>query len=246
MSYLKHKPGSIEEIVSKLRPEDSEYQAKFKKELDKAGKGIGAMSPKEKKDFFNKIDKMHKAKNEMTAAQKKLPPALQKAIKDKEQKEELNQDDKKVVNKVKDMLKGASAKHAAQAKMLDKAVKTEDLDNKDANAVKGVLKGLKKATQLHTKQANTLSKALKSEADAKGDEINKGKMDRVKNDGEKKIVDPKPSLKAVAKTVKEMMRKKKDDVATMADTEKEKEKKTTLVGSKKTPVDTKPEVEYKN
>ena len=246
MTYLKHKPGSIEEIVSKLRPEDSDYQAKFKKELDKAGKGIGAMSPKEKKDFFNKIDKMHKAKNEMTAAQKKLPPALQKAIKDKEQKEELNQDDKKVVNKVKAMLKGASAKHAAQAKMLDKAVKTEDLDNKDANAVKGVLKGLKKATQLHTKQADTLSKALKSEADAKGDEINKGKLDRVKNDGEKKIVDPKPSLKAVAKTVKEMMRKKKDDVATMADTEKEKEKKTTLVGSKKTPVDTKPEVEYKN
>ena len=130
--------------------------------------------------------------------------------------------------------------------MLDKAVNTEDLDNKDANAVKGVLKGLKKATQLHTKQADTLSKALKSEADAKGDDINQGKMDRVKK-GEKDLVDPKPSLKAVAKTVKEMMRKKKDDVATMADTEKEKEaKKTTLVGSKKTPVDTKPEVEYKN
>ena len=55
MTYLKHKPGSVEEIVSKLRPEDSDYQAKFKKELDKAGKGIGAMSPKEKKDFFNKI-----------------------------------------------------------------------------------------------------------------------------------------------------------------------------------------------
>ena len=245
MTYLKHKPGSIEEIAAKMKPEDSDYQAKFKKELEKAGKGIGAMTPKEKKDFFNKIDKMHKAKDEMTAAQKKLPPALQKAIKDKEQKEELNQDDKKVVNKVKDMLKGASAKHAAQAKMLDKAVKTEDLDNKDANAVKGVLKGLKKATQLHTKQADTLSKALKSEADAKGDEINQGKMDRVKK-GEKDLVDPKPSIKSVAKTVKEMMRKKKDDVATMADTEKEKEKKTTLVGSKKTPVDTKPEVEYKN
>ena len=29
------------------------------------------------------------------------------------------------MNKVKDMLKGASAKHAAQAKMLDKAMKTE-------------------------------------------------------------------------------------------------------------------------
>ena len=210
MTYLKHKPGSVEEIVSKLRPEDSDYQAKFKKELDKAGKGIGAMSPKEKKDFFNKIDKMHKAKNEMTAAQKKLPPALQKAIKDKEQKEELNKDDKKVVTKVKDMLKKASQAHAGQAKELDKAMKTEK--------------------------------------DNYGNEINKAKHAAYKDPkkGEHEPVDPKPSLKAVAKTVKEMMRKKKDDVATMADTEKEKEKKTTLVGSKKTPVDTKPEVEYKN
>ena len=208
--YLNTKPGSVEEIVSNMSKnirQDSAYQDMFKKELEKAGKGIGAMSPKEKKDFFNKIDKMHKAKNEITAAQKKLPPALQKAIKDKEQKEELNQDDKKVVNKVKAMLKGASAKHAAQAKMLDKAMKTE--------------------------------------ADTKGNEINQGKMNRVKK-GEKDLVDPKPSLKAVAKTVKEMMRKKKDDVATMADTEKDKEKKTTLVGSKKTSVDTKPEIEYKN
>ena len=43
-----------------------------------------------------------------------------------------------------------------------------------------------------------------------------------------------------------MMRRKKDDTSTMADTEKEKEKKTTLVGSKKTPIDTKPEIEFKN
>ena len=208
--YLNTKPGSVEEVVSNMSKnirQDSAYQDMFKKELEKAGKGIASMSDKEKKDFFNKIDKMHKAKNEMTAAQKKLPPALQKAIKDKEQKEELNQDDKKVVTKVKDMLKKASQAHAGQAKELDKAMKTE--------------------------------------ADTKGNEINQGKMDRVKK-GEKDLVDPKPSLKSVAKTVKEMMRKKKDDVATMADTEKEKEKKTTLVGSKKTPVDTKPEVEYKN
>ena len=209
-NYLKHKPGSIEEIVSKLRPEDSEYQAKFKKELDKAGKGIGAMSPKEKKDFFNKIDKMHKAKSEMTDAQKKLPPALQKAIKDKEQKEELNKDDESAVKKVKDMLKKASQAHAGQAKELDKAMKSETTD-------------------------------------AKADNINQGKLDRVKK-GEKDLVDPKPAMKAVAKTVKEMMRRKKDDTATMADTEKEKskDKKTTLVGSKKTPIDTKPEIEFKN
>ena len=191
--YLNTKPGSVEEIVSNMSKnirQDSAYQDMFKKELEKAGKGIGAMSPKEKKDFFNKIDAMYKAPNEKP-----------------EQKEELNKDDKKVVTKVKDMLKKASQAHAGQAKELDKAMKTE--------------------------------------ADTKGNEINKSKLDRVKK-GEKDLVDPKPSLKSVAKTVKEMMRKKKDDVATMADTEKEKEKKTTLVGSKKTPVDTKPEVEYKN
>ena len=208
MTYLKHKPGSIEEIASKMKPEDSDYQAKFKKELDKAGKGIASMSDKEKKDFFNKIDKMHKAKNEMTAAQKKLPPALQKAIKDKEQKEELNQDDKSVVKKVKDMLKGASAKHAAQAKMLDKAMKNEGLDDKDTKAVKDGVKGLKGAVAAHGQQVKKLDKALKSEADTKGNEINKSKLDRVKK-GEKDLVDPKPSLKAVAKTVKEMMRKRK-------------------------------------
>ena len=39
--------------------------------------------------------------------------------------EDLNQDDEKVIKKVKDMLKGASAKHAAQAKMIDKALKNE-------------------------------------------------------------------------------------------------------------------------
>ena len=178
MTYLKHKPGSVEEIVSKLRPEDSDYQAKFKKELDKAGKGIGAMSPKEKKDFFNKIDKMHKAKNEMTAAQKKLPPALQKAIKDKEQK--------------------------------------EDLDKGDEKTIKPIIKQLKKSVIAHDKQAKTLEKDISDEK--------------------------------ATKTVKEMMRRKKDDTGTMADTEKEKskDKKTTLVGSKKTPIDTKPEIEFKN
>ena len=102
-----------------------------------------------------------------------------------------------------------------------------------------------KESKAHAGQAKELDKAMKTERYANGNEINQGKMDRVKK-GENKPVDPKPSLKSVAKTVKEMMKKKKDDVATMADTEKEKEKKTTLVGSKKTPVDTKPEVEYKN
>ena len=103
--YLNTKPGSVEEAVANMNKalrQDGAYQDMFKKELDKAGKGIGSMSPKEKKDFFNKIDSKYKAKNE-----------------------DLNSKDASVVNKVKDMLKGASAKHAAQAKMLDKAMKTE-------------------------------------------------------------------------------------------------------------------------
>src|SRR6056300_1062745 len=66
MSYLKHKPGSIEELManeaSKLN--ENAYQDMFKKELDKAGKGIGSMTPAEKKAFFNKIDDKYKAKNE--------------------------------------------------------------------------------------------------------------------------------------------------------------------------------------
>ena len=66
-NYLKHKPGSIEEVIAKQTSsyrEDSGYQKMFKKELDKAGKGIGSMSPAEKKAFFNKIDKKYSAKDE--------------------------------------------------------------------------------------------------------------------------------------------------------------------------------------
>ena len=66
MGYLKHKPGSIEELVAKQDSykEDSGYQKMFKKELEKAGKGIGSMTPAEKKTFFNKIDKKYSAKDE--------------------------------------------------------------------------------------------------------------------------------------------------------------------------------------
>ena len=67
MSYLQKKPGSLEAVIesqtNKFR-EDSGYQKMFRKELDKAGKGIGSMSPAEKKAFFNKIDKKYTAKDE--------------------------------------------------------------------------------------------------------------------------------------------------------------------------------------
>ena len=103
--YLNTKPGSVEEVVANMNKalrQDGAYQDMFKKELDKAGKGIGSMSPKEKKDFFNKIDSKYKAKSE-----------------------DLNSKDTSVVKKVMTKLKGASQAHAGQAKDLEKAMKSE-------------------------------------------------------------------------------------------------------------------------
>ena len=143
--YLEIKPGSISETIKRL---SDDYQAVFKAELEKAGKGLAQMTDAEKKAFFNKIDKMHNAKSEeapakklddtnstmvvkpgapagqekviripkekladykskgyveaesyipeakkideLTAGQKKLPPALQKAIKAKEKSESVD------------------------------------------------------------------------------------------------------------------------------------------------------------
>ena len=110
--YLQSRPGSIEEVAANLSKfaTESEYQAMFKKELEKAGKGIGAMTPAEKKAFFNKIDNKYKAKNEavdnpyavgMAAAMKQTgdkPPLKKSTITkahdiaksiEKDQKEEL-------------------------------------------------------------------------------------------------------------------------------------------------------------
>src|SRR6056300_687883 len=64
--YLQTKPGSIEELAAKMssKVNEGEYQQLFKKELEKAGKGVGAMTPKEKSAFFSKIDSKYKAKDE--------------------------------------------------------------------------------------------------------------------------------------------------------------------------------------
>ena len=92
MSYLKHKPGSIEEMMANKakKMEDSGYQKMFKKELDKAGKGIGSMSPKEKKDFFNKIDSKYKAKDEGFASDAQRKAAFASGYKAKDKKEDLD------------------------------------------------------------------------------------------------------------------------------------------------------------
>ena len=99
MSYLKHKPGSIEEMMANnaKKLNDNAYQQMFKKELDKAGKGIGSMSPKEKKDFFNKIDSKYKAKDEGFASDAQRKAAFASGYKEKgDKKEDLNKDDSKI------------------------------------------------------------------------------------------------------------------------------------------------------
>jgi len=80
-------------IVREAMIEENEYQEFFKKALEKAGKSIPQMSDEEKKAFFNKIETTWKGRgqkkeqvSELTAAQKKLPHALQKAIEKKEKK----------------------------------------------------------------------------------------------------------------------------------------------------------------
>ena len=165
--YLNTKPGSVEEVVANMNKnlrQDGAYQDMFKKELDKAGKGIGSMSPKEKKDFFNKIDSKYKAKNEITAAQKKLPPALQKAIKDKEQKEDLDNKDKSVVKDVVSALKKATKAHSGQAKDLEKAMKSEADQHGDEINQKKLDK-----VKADKKIADSGSKATKVETEPKVD-----------------------------------------------------------------------------
>ena len=61
----------LKELVKEVMKEESEYQAFFKKALEKAGKSITQMSDDEKKAFFNKIDAAWSGKGEKNEAKKK-------------------------------------------------------------------------------------------------------------------------------------------------------------------------------
>ena len=93
--YLKTKEGSIEDLAKQMQNKvlESDYQDKFKKALDKEGKPLGQMTGAEKKSFFNKVDKMHKGKNE----EKDIPKGHHKMpdgtiMKDSEHKKEVKED----------------------------------------------------------------------------------------------------------------------------------------------------------
>jgi hypothetical protein len=54
----------LKELVKEVMVEENEYQAFFKKALEKAGKGINDMSDEEKKAFFDKVDTAWNGKGE--------------------------------------------------------------------------------------------------------------------------------------------------------------------------------------
>ena len=56
--------NQLKELVKSVMTEESEYQAFFKKALEKAGKSIPSMSDEEKKSFFDKIDAAWSGKGE--------------------------------------------------------------------------------------------------------------------------------------------------------------------------------------
>jgi len=60
--YLKTKEGSIEDTVKNLQNKvlESDYQDKFKKELENAGKPVGHMTGAEKKEFYSKVEEATK------------------------------------------------------------------------------------------------------------------------------------------------------------------------------------------
>ena len=121
--YLKTKEGSIEDVAKQMQNKvmENDYQDKFKKALDKEGKPLGHMTGAEKKACFNKVDKMHKGKDENAISVADVDRLKKQGMK----KESLGKEDKPVIKKVVDKLKGASQAHAGQAKDLEKAMKTE-------------------------------------------------------------------------------------------------------------------------
>jgi len=300
MSYLKHKPGSIEEMMANQAKKlnDSAYQDMFKKELEKAGKGIGSMTPAEKKAFFNKIDDKYKAKNEDT-------------------KEEVSQKDVDKFHTKLDKLVHKSFGHSSDEKK--KEVKEEDAYDKDDEKPKskpkkeavdnpyavGMAAAMKKTGDKPPLKKSTITKAHDIAKSIKKDEKNEevkyphkmyskdGKeveaktpedhkkyadmgythknethtfmtkdMNKSKKDakGEKEIVDPAPKMKfkeAYKKAKKEAMNTVGDATADQAnqrvgegpkenDPDIKKPKAKADTGSKATPIDTSPEVEYKN
>jgi len=241
--YLQSKPGSIEEVAAKMSKyaAESEYQQMFKKELEKTGKGIGAMTPAEKKAFFNKIDSKYTAKNEKV--DNPYAVGMAAAMKAKNDKPPLK---KSTITKAHDI-----AKSIKKDEKNEEAKYPHKMFSKDGKEVEA------KTPADHEKYAK-MGYTHKNETHSfMTKDMNKSKKDAK---GEKEIVDPAPKMKfkeAYKKVKKEAMNTVGDATADQAnqrvgegpkenDPDIKKPKAKADTGSKATPIDTSPEVEYKN
>ena len=201
--YLQTKPGSIEELAAKMssKVNEGEYQQLFKKELEKAGKGVGAMTPKEKSAFFSKIDSKYKAKNEevaeavnpyavgMAQAMKSTgdKPPLKKATitKAHDIAKSIEKDQKEEVKEEKETCPKCEGKGCEHCDMKGYHIKEAKVDE---------------LTAAQKKLPPALQKAIKDKEDKEVKETHtfvKDKQNQKQKDakGEKDIVDPEPKLK---------------------------------------------------
>jgi len=202
--YLKTKEGSIEDVVKQMQNKvmENDYQDKFKKELDKAGKPLGQMTGAEKKSFFNKIDKMHKGKNENAPSTADIDRLKKQGMKPKTVKEDLDSKDEPAVKKIITKLKGASQAHADQAKGLEKAMKSEKVDNPYAV---GMSQAMKSTGDTPPLKKSTITKAHDIAKSIKKDEMKETHMSTAKkqNQSQKDAKGEKEIVKLTAKEDKE-------------------------------------------
>ena len=240
MKYLNTKPGSIEEVAASMSKyaAESEYQDMFKKELEKAGKGIGSMTPAEKKAFFNKIDTKYKAKNE--AVDNPYAVGMAAAMKQTGDKPPLK---KSTITKAHDIAKSIEKDQKEEVTEAKYPHKMYSKDGKEVEA---------KTPEDHKKYAD-MGYIHKNETHSfMTKDMNQKKKDAK---GEKDVVDPEPKIKGL-KSFKEMRHysksKKENMDATISkdqdpkNNEPEKLKVKAMTGTQATAVDTTPEVEYKN
>jgi hypothetical protein len=274
MRYLNTKPGSIEEVAASMSKyaAESEYQDMFKKELEKAGKGIGAMTPKEKKAFFNKIDSKYTAKDE--AVDNPYAVGMAQAMKAKNDQPPLK---KSTITKAHDIAKSIEKDQKEEVE-----IKEEDAYQNDRFAVSGNTAKIDngntpdKSNHVHAPNAKTavaMYKAgIKSYKDTDDmrkkfpmavEEVqethsftaNKQNEKQKKVGGEKDIVDPAPSIKKESlydsiKSVWQMSAEEMDKIKSEAKYYKKEQNKNDLkpkkiadTGSESTPVDVEPKVE---
>jgi len=253
MKYLNTKPGSIEEVVANMSKHQNEsgYQDMFKKELEKAGKGIGAMTPAEKKAFFNKIDDKYKAKNEDIKEAVDNPYAVGMAVAKKMKNDEPPLK-KSTITKAHDIAKSIAKDDKKEE--VTEAKYPHKMYSKDGKEVEA------KTPEDHKKYAD-MGYTHKNETHTfMTKDMNKSKKDAK---GEKEIVDPEPKMKQesiqdtianVWKMSAEELEKIKTEAKYMKaqrmsqyKAEDEKNKKGMAdTGSKETKVDVEPSVDYKN